>query len=64
MILSFLILCCRVLTALILPRIIKADKQKANIPIVMVTAKAEEADKVAGLEIGADHYVTKAIQPA
>jgi two-component system, OmpR family, alkaline phosphatase synthesis response regulator PhoP len=44
-------------------KIIKADKQKANIPIVMVTAKADEADKVAGLEIGADHYVTKPFSP-
>jgi two-component system phosphate regulon response regulator PhoB len=44
-------------------KIIKADKQKASIPIVMVTAKSEEADKVAGLEIGADHYVTKPFSP-
>jgi len=44
-------------------KIIKADKNKANIPIVMVTAKADEADKVAGLEIGADHYVTKPFSP-
>lgn len=44
-------------------KIIKADRQKANIPIVMVTAKADEADKVAGLEIGADHYVTKPFSP-
>jgi two-component system phosphate regulon response regulator PhoB len=44
-------------------KIIKADKQKENIPIIMVTAKAEEADKVAGLEIGADHYVTKPFSP-
>ena len=44
-------------------KIIKADKNKANIPIVMVTAKAGEADKVAGLEIGADHYVTKPFSP-
>ena len=44
-------------------KIIKSDKQKANIPIVMVTAKADEADKVAGLEIGADHYVTKPFSP-
>lgn len=44
-------------------KIIKADKHKANIPIVMVTAKADEADKVAGLEIGADHYVTKPFSP-
>jgi two-component system phosphate regulon response regulator PhoB len=44
-------------------KMIKADKQKAHIPIVMVTAKAEEADRVAGLEIGADHYVTKPFSP-
>ncbi len=44
-------------------RIIKSDKQKAGIPVVMVTAKADEADKVAGLEIGADHYVTKPFSP-
>ncbi|HJY64178.1 MAG TPA: response regulator transcription factor [Ignavibacteria bacterium] len=44
-------------------KIIKADKQKASIPIVMVTAKSDEADKVAGLEIGADHYVTKPFSP-
>ncbi len=44
-------------------KIIKSDKQKASIPIVMVTAKADEADKVAGLEIGADHYVTKPFSP-
>ena len=44
-------------------KIIKADKQKSSIPIVMVTAKSDEADKVAGLEIGADHYVTKPFSP-
>jgi two-component system alkaline phosphatase synthesis response regulator PhoP len=44
-------------------KIIKADKNKFNIPIIMVTAKADEADKVAGLEIGADHYVTKPFSP-
>lgn len=44
-------------------KIIKSDKHKSGIPIVMVTAKSEEADKVAGLEIGADHYVTKPFSP-
>ena len=34
-------------------------RQVSNVPIVMVTAKDSEADKVAGLEIGADDYVTK-----
>jgi two-component system, OmpR family, alkaline phosphatase synthesis response regulator PhoP len=44
-------------------KIIKSDKHKAHIPILMVTARAEEADRVAGLEIGADHYVTKPFSP-
>jgi two-component system alkaline phosphatase synthesis response regulator PhoP len=44
-------------------KIIKSDKQKENIPIIMVTARADEADRVAGLEIGADHYVTKPFSP-
>jgi two-component system response regulator RegX3 len=34
-------------------------RQKSNVPIIMVTAKADEVDKVVGLEIGADDYVTK-----
>jgi len=31
----------------------------SNVPIIMLTARAEEADRVAGLELGADDYVTK-----
>lgn len=38
---------------------LKTDDRLREIPIIMVTAKAEEADKVRGLEIGADDYVTK-----
>jgi DNA-binding response OmpR family regulator len=34
-------------------------RQETNVPILMLTAKAEEVDKVVGLEIGADDYVTK-----
>lgn len=34
-------------------------RQESTVPIVMVTAKDSEADKVAGLELGADDYVTK-----
>lgn len=38
---------------------LKADPTTANIPIIMLTAKAQAADKVAGLSIGADDYVPK-----
>jgi len=34
-------------------------QKKLNIPIIMLTAKGEEIDKVVGLEIGADDYITK-----
>jgi DNA-binding response OmpR family regulator len=34
-------------------------QKKANIPVIMLTAKGEEVDKIVGLEIGADDYMTK-----
>lgn len=34
-------------------------RQKSSIPIIMVTAKTEELDKLLGLELGADDYITK-----
>ncbi len=40
-------------------RRLKADARTARIPIIMLTAKGEEADKVLGLGLGADDYVTK-----
>jgi two-component system phosphate regulon response regulator PhoB len=40
-------------------RRLKKDPASENIPIVMLTAKGEESDIVAGLELGADDYVTK-----
>jgi two-component system phosphate regulon response regulator PhoB len=40
-------------------RTIKADSHMQSIPIIMVTAKTEEADIVTGLEAGADDYITK-----
>lgn len=42
---------------------IKADAKTAPIPIIMLTALSEEADIVAGLELGADDYVTKPFSP-
>ena len=38
---------------------LKADPKTAQVPIVILTAKGEEADVVAGLEVGADDYVAK-----
>lgn len=38
---------------------IKRNEQTKNIPIIMLTAKSEEFDKVLGLELGADDYITK-----
>jgi two-component system phosphate regulon response regulator PhoB len=40
-------------------RIIKRDKETANIPIIMLTAKGEETDRIVGLELGADDYMVK-----
>ena len=44
-------------------RRLKNDPNTKHIPIVMLTAKGEEADIVAGLELGADDYVTKPFSP-
>ena len=40
-------------------RAVRADERTAKIPVIMVTARNEDADVVAGLEVGADDYVTK-----
>lgn len=40
-------------------RIIKGKHESAHIPIIMLTAKSEEIDRILGLEMGADDYVTK-----
>jgi two-component system alkaline phosphatase synthesis response regulator PhoP len=44
-------------------RQLKKKEATAAIPLVMVTAKAQETDKVVGLELGADDYVTKPFSP-
>ncbi len=38
-------------------------REISNVPIIMLTAKGEDADKVLGLTVGADDYVTKPFQP-
>ncbi len=40
-------------------RILRSTPETAAIPIIMLTAKAEEVDKIIGLEMGADDYITK-----
>jgi DNA-binding response OmpR family regulator len=40
-------------------RILRSRPATANLPIIMLTAKTSEADRVAGLDLGADDYVTK-----
>lgn len=46
-----------------LTRSLKADPQYRSIPIIMLTAKSQEQDKIAGLDGGADDYVTKPFSP-
>jgi DNA-binding response OmpR family regulator len=38
-------------------------REKSNIPVIMLTAKSEDTDKILGLNIGADDYVTKPFNP-
>ncbi|MEM7626993.1 MAG: response regulator transcription factor [Planctomycetota bacterium] len=44
-------------------RSLKARPDTASIPVIMLTAKGEESDIVAGLELGADDYITKPFSP-
>jgi len=62
---------CIIILDLMLPQMsglevckhLKGDRVTREIPILIVTAKADEADRVAGFELGADDYVTKPFSP-
>jgi two-component system phosphate regulon response regulator PhoB len=51
------------LDGLELTRILKRDAATARIPLVMLTAKGEEVDRIVGLELGADDYIPKPFSP-
>ena len=44
-------------------RILRSEPATKRLPIIMLTAKAEETDKIVGLEMGADDYLTKPFSP-
>jgi two-component system, OmpR family, phosphate regulon response regulator PhoB len=50
-------------TGLELTRSLKRDRDTRELPIIMLTARAEESDKIAGLDGGADDYITKPFSP-
>ena len=44
-------------------RLVRSDPQLAHIPIIMLTARVDDTDKIVGLEMGADDYITKPYNP-
>ncbi len=52
-----------IIPGLELCRILRKDERTRAIPIIMLTAKTDETDKIVGLEMGADDYITKPFSP-
>jgi DNA-binding response OmpR family regulator len=44
-------------------RAIRADQSVAGLPVIMLTARVEDTDRIVGLELGADDYITKPFNP-
>jgi len=44
-------------------RVVRANAKTSDIPIIMLTARAEESDRIVGLELGADDYIAKPFSP-
>src|SRR5262245_20357255 len=44
-------------------RTVRANQQSANIPIIMLTARGDESERIVGLELGADDYISKPFSP-
>ncbi|MCG8455348.1 MAG: response regulator, partial [Holophagales bacterium] len=51
------------LDGLELTRWLKRDPRTASVPLIMVTAREQETDRIVGLELGADDYITKPFSP-
>ena len=51
------------ITGLTLLRRLRADSRTRDLPVIMLTSREREADKVTGLEVGADDYLTKPFSP-
>lgn len=51
------------MSGITLARRLRSEPRSSDLPIIMVTAKAEEIDRVHGLDLGADDYVTKPFSP-
>lgn len=51
------------MSGLALAKLLRADRRTRSLPIIMVTARGDEPDKLAGLEHGADDYLTKPFSP-